>query len=365
MKKSYRLLSIILLFCLGQFLVNGATIKPIERKIGKLNISIDPRLELLAAVNLLSSNTDLANRNSPYSKDIINFFESFPAQDAVKLTKSLKQNYGFSYDAPVTFMLCLSQPPELTQKIEFSDYLLEGSGKGDNLEQYREAIKQFAEVSDFERFWNSKIPFYNQILDMTIAEIGEKDIIKALEDYYNETQGSYNIIITPAFYGGKGSNIPKSDGKKDIYACISTTNMKDNIPYLDLDNLLYYVWHEFGHSFVNPVTEKYADKVASSKKLFEPIKDNMSKQTYGIWETCVNEHIIRAIHVRLAELNLGAQQSKALLDNELKHGFIYIEPLVEKLKDFENQRNKNNITFSEYCPELLNVLDSLQKIKSF
>jgi hypothetical protein len=64
----------------------------------------------------------------------------------------------------------------------------------------------------------------------------------------------------------------------------------------------------------------------------------------------------------LHELHLG-QQSKELLKNELGQRFIYIEPLFEKLKDFEIQRDKNNITFSEFCPELLNVLDSLQKIE--
>ena len=363
MNKFHKFLSIILFFCLNQFFVNAAAIKSIERRVGKLHISIDPRLELLAIVHLLSGNTDLANKNSPYSKDIIDFFESFPAQNAVKLTKSLMRNYDFAYDAPVTFMLCLSQPSELTQQIEYSDYLLKRSGCADNLEQYREAIKQFAETSDFERFWNSKIPFYNQILDMTIAEIGDKDIVKTIEEYYGETQGSYNIIITPAFYGGKGSNLSKSDGKKDIYACLSTTNIKNNIPYLDIDNLLFLTWHEFGHSFVNPLTEKYLDKVSSSNKLFEPIRDNMSKQTYGTWDICVNEHIIRAVHARLAELNSTSQQLKALFYEDINSGFIYLEPLAEKLKDFENQRNKNNITFSEYYPELLNVLDSLQKIE--
>ena len=355
-----KIASLILVLSLNQGLIKA--VQPVERSVGRLHISIDPRIELLSTIQLLS-NYPVVNRDLPYSKDVLTCFEGFSSLEAVTLTNSLLQNHGFSYDAPVTFMFYLSQPPELEPKIMFSDYLLKRSGEGNNLEQYRKSIKVFAETSNFKDFWNSKVPFYNKILDMTIADMGGKDLIKAMEDYFNETQDSYNIVIAPAFRGGYGPKIPDTDGKEHIYACLSTTNMKDDNPYLSGENLLNYVWHEFGHSFVNPLTEKYAKKVTSLNQLYEPIRNAMSMQAYGNWETCVNEHIIRAIHIRLMELHIGSQQSKALLESDLKSRFIYIEQLIEKLKEFENQRDRNKITFSQYYPELLNVLDSLQKIE--
>jgi len=134
--------------------------------------------------------------------------------------------------------------------------------------------------------------------------------------------------------------------------------------------LIGFIWHEFGHSFVNPLSEKYADKVSSLKMLFEPIKNSMSKQSYGNWTICVNEHIDRAVTVRLVELYMDSQLNKVfpltsleLVELELSNHFIYIKPLIEKLKDFEKQRDETKITFSEFYPELLNVLDSLQKIE--
>ena len=361
MKKSYCILFLILFGGLTQVSLIGQTIQPIERSIGKLHISIDPRIELLAAIHSLSNNKDLANRDLPYSKDILNYFELFSSHEAIKITESLRQKYGFSYDAPVAFMLHLSKPPELELQIKFSDYLLKRSGESD-LEQYRKSIKQFAEISNFETFWNSKISLYNQILDMTIANMGGADFVKIMEDYFNETQESYNVIITPAFYGGKGAFTPNFDGNDIFHACLSTTDFKDDIPYLNRNNLLFYVWHEYGHFFVNPLTEKYSDRVASVNKLFEPIEKEMSNQSYGQWSTCVNEHIIRATTIRLLEL-FDSQQSKGLMGNELRNHFIYIEPILEKLKVFENQRDKNKITFSEFYPELLNTLDSLLKIE--
>ena len=358
-----KIIVLTLLGFLSQVLVNGQTIQPIERTVGKLHISIDPRMELLSAIHSLSNNNDLFNRDLPYSKDVLNYFKSFSSQEAVKLTEELRQKYGFSFDVPIAFMLHLSQLPELETYVNFSDYILKKSGESDNIEQYRKSIKQFAELSSFEAFWNSKISFYNQILDMTVANMSTIDWVKNLEEYLNETQGSYNIIITPALKDGKGVIIPGTNGKDNLYACLETTSMKDGIPHLNAQGFLVYVWHEFGHSFVNPLTDKYADRIISLSNLFEPIKEEMSKQAYGQWYICVNEHIIRAINLRLIELHVGSQQSNALLNNELRNYFIYIKPLIEKLKDFEKQRKENNITFSEFYPELLSTLDSLLKIE--
>jgi len=94
-------------------------------------------------------------------------------------------------------------------------------------------------------------------------------------------------------------------------------------------------------------------------KLFEPIKNRMARQAYSEWETCVNEHIIRAINVRLYDLYLDTEKSNKLQENDIKRGFIYIEPLVEKLKEFEKLRDEKQITFSEFYPELLDLLNSL------
>lgn len=362
MKKVYIFLSLLLVLflCLNQSLVHAANIQPVERTIGKLKISVDPRTELLTAIQL-ASNYPGVLRNAPYSKDILSYFEPFSSHEAVSMTNELMDKYGFGADAPVTFMLYLSGVPELKQQITLNDYLKGRSGGGDDLEQYRKAIKEFAETSDFEAFWNSKIPLYNQILDLTVAEIGEMDLIEALESYYNEENESYNIVIMPAAsFGGFASTITDDDGKERFYSSISTSNVKDGIPYLDEDYLFFLVWHEFGHSFVNPVTDIYADKLTTTG-LYEPIKSYMIRQGYTNWEICVNEHIVRSIHIRLYERYFDSQRAKDLLDSELRQRFIYVEPLVEKLKDFENQRDKDNITFSEFYPQLLPLFNSLQK----
>ena len=353
-------ISLILFVTANQCFAKGDTLKPVERYVGRLHMSIDPRMELLATVQLLS-NYPVIDRKMAYSKEILRYFKSFSKQKAVKMTDFLVQKHGFGYDAPVTFMLHLSQLPELKQDFAFSDYLSGRSGGSENLENYRKHLKQFAKKSNFKTFFNSKIAFYNQILDMTIDEMIDTNLVEKLENYFNENQNSYNVIISPAFKGGYGGSPIEPNKKQNIYASISNTHVKDNIPYVNENTLVVYVWHEFGHSFVNPLTEKHADRVSASEKLFEPIEGRMRKQAYTSWETCVNEHIIRAIVVRLHELHVNSYEADDLLNEELNSRFVYIEPIIEKLKDFEKQRDENNITFSEFYPQLLDLFDSLNK----
>lgn len=345
------------------FFVNSwaQTIQPIEQNVGKLHISIDPRMELLSSIQILS-NYKLIDRNSYYSKEIQNYFGSYSDLKAVAITDDALNNNGFSYDAPVTFMLHLSQVPDLKTQIPFSDYLIKRAGNKWNLETYRKSMAQFAKESDFEKFWASKAEFYKQVLNTTVADINGEDLIKVVEDYFNEKQNSYHIIIAPLFNGHNyGPKVESSKDQYDIYSCTTPTNSKNGIPYVSKDNLYQVVFHEFGHSFVNTETGKYPDKVTACEKLFEPIKGEMAQKAYGEWATCVNEHIVRAVNIRIQELKVGPDQAKQMLNREIGNRFIYMVPLVEKLKEYEKLRDSKQITFSEFFPRLLDVLVSISK----
>lgn len=336
------------------------TIEPIEKTVGKLRISIDPRMELLSAVQTLS-NYKVLNRQLPYNKEIQTYFASSASHKAVTNTNDLLNSQGFSFDAPVAFMLHLSQPLELKQVVPYSVNVLKRVQNKEDLENYRASIAEFAYESKFAEFWKSKTEFYNKVIEATFNELAGNDLTKALEQYFNETQNSYEIIISPSFRGGYGPKIPSAKGKYDIYSCISTTDIKGGIPYVSKGNLNYYVWHEFGHSFVNPELEKYPNRVTALEKLFEPIKKDMSNLAYGNVSTCINELILRAVNVRLRSIFDSNEAATKLLNQELLNRFIYIEPIIKKLKSFEKERDTKHITFSTFYPQLLDVLDSLQK----
>ena len=58
-------------------------------------------------------------------------------------------NSGFSYDAPPTFILHLGPLPDLDLVHEYSDYLIRRAGGREKLEEFRLALKAFAQESEF------------------------------------------------------------------------------------------------------------------------------------------------------------------------------------------------------------------------
>ena len=123
--------------------------------------------------------------------------------------------------------------------------------------------------------------------------------------------------------------------------------------------------HEFNHSFVNPLTEKYRDKVELSKKLFEPIREFMTSKSYGEWKITLDEHIVRAVAARMMEMLFGKQVGAEWVIYEKKQGFVYIEPIIESLKRFESLRDSDGVTFAEYFPNLLSMLADLNPVNNF
>jgi hypothetical protein len=334
-------------------------LQPVSKQIGKLSFSVDPRMELLCAAQIQADYPVISKNPKKIYDEFKTYFAPYKEHAAVKTTFELLKNNDFSYDAPITYMLYLSQPLELKQQIPFSEYLIKRAGSNDNLVKYTTNLQNFAVQSNFENFWNQHLTLYKSIIEQTVNQLKDKPLIEQLESYYGRDQNSYNIILSPMFAGGKGPKLQASNGKYDLYACIQTTKIKDSIPYLHLLDIYYYAWHEFGHSFVNPLTEKYLDLVNKSGYLFDPIVDEMKQQAYSNWATCVNEHIIRAVVIRMQEIynHWDANASFMAIAMERRKQFIYIDRVIDKLKEYEIKHNETKITFEQYYPELIKAFN--------
>jgi hypothetical protein len=335
------------------------TFTPIEQKIGQLHISIDPRVELLCAIQVASSYKYI-NRSSDYSNSMADYFKPYASHSAVLMTDDLQNNKFFMLAAPVQFILNFSALPELKAPADYPKNLLKRAGSKETLDNYRTAIELFAKESNFAQFWARHETFYGQVLDATTSEIAGVDLVKIVEDYFQEKQNSYNIIISPLAYGSYTHKIEVNNNKYDIYSCNVTRDHKNGIPYIKRVVLLRNATHEFSHSFVDYLTARYEKRVLATESLIAPIKAPMERQFYGNWSTCINEHIVRAINIRIHELNWGEELSQKMLRDEKANQFIYIEPILDKLKEFETERDKNHITFSDFYPRFLDMFDRLK-----
>lgn len=332
-------------------------------KSADLKIMVDQRIELLAVVQVLSDYHEkyglLTGFDFPYKRDVNLFFSPYKEHLVIKIFNKMSSN-SFSYDAPPTLMLHLSNPPQLELEIPLTDDLINRGGGKEQISKFLEALRDFAKVSQFELFWNSHRGTYEEMVAHIQNQIKGNEYIADIEEYYGMHQNSYMIIVSPLFHsGGFGPRVERRTGVFDIYNITGTNSIENGFPrFGSTDHLKYIAWHEFSHSFVNPITSVFSKEINKYAKLYSPISNHMRIQAYPDWQTCLNEHIVRAVTTRLSYLKINQETGDNALFNERKRGFFYIPALCERLKYYESNRDKFK-TFSEFYPEVIKVFEEL------
>lgn len=319
-----------------------------------LNISVDSRMEILSVVEYLADYSKKDNMiysgDSTYKKDIDEFFKDYKEHSVVSYFEELS-NYGFSYDAPSNLMIYLSNDlKERKDSTPIDDDVILRAGGKENIDKFLELLRDFKEESNFDTFFNEHENYYSKLTSKIKEKLESTNCMDNLKNFYGTNQNSYNIIIVPLNAGGYGIRIPQENDKYDVYSVICPIN--------DEKYLSSFVWHEFSHSYVNPLTEEYLSKVSKYENLFKPICDKMNNQAYGKWEICVNEHIVRAVTSKLSSKVFGDGVGNSELRKHKLKSFFYIDALYERLEEYENNRDKYK-TFADFYPRLIDVFKEL------
>ncbi|WP_418424842.1 DUF4932 domain-containing protein [Alistipes sp.] len=338
------------------------TLLPVRDSIGKLSISVDPRMELLGMVQLLAG-FEYMTSGTPYSDSVKANFAALVNSDAVKYAQKLYETQinEIGYDGFTWRMLIYSYPPELKQVLPCPEFLKEPATIEKKLRRYRRALKRFAKEPCFADFWADNEPYYRQLVDWCKSNVDNVDIVGQLESYCNMKQKSYDIIMNPLFGNlNWGHRLSDPAGGMSVYALLSTPQNLNVKPGNNRFGLQTMLFHEFGHSFVNPFVELYPELMLQSSNRFEPIRRQMFSQGYEEWKNCVIEHIVRAVVIRLIDKVYGPETVEESLWHEEHMGFGYIRPLVAKLREYETLRDSLGISLGDYVPKLLKVLNEAE-----
>lgn len=321
----------------------------ISQTVNSLNISIDGRQELISIVQYLGGYFRLNQLELDYKTELEEYFAEYKDHEAVIYVKKLTRQ-GFTYDAPPATMLYFSDDFELEK--DLSDYLIKRIGGKTNATEFSRLIKKFADDTKFSDFLKMNTELYQQLVGDFADLLSDFHELETIEKFFGKKQNSYNIILSILNAGNYGPSI-ETDGKTDIYNILSAKNVQNGKPsFGSIGNIEYLVWHEFGHSFVNYLTRDNQSLVAEYENLFDPIKDQMSAQAYGNWNTVVNEHVIRAITLKLIEEKYGEDAATNMFYREISRSFYYIEPLWKQLDIYCNNRNTYK-SFSDFYPVLI------------
>ncbi len=319
-------------------LIGHVLFYPIYGQESKLKVFVDERMELLTTVQYLSDYQLIAYAKSSYKSDIDTYFVNFKNHPVVQLNKII-QNDFFVGSTPPLYLYHFSFP-EFEPIADFTkdeNDLYKFDKHSDTLKLFVTLLKDFYEKTKFHSFFKAHNQYYDTMTTSVRKVFSERDYAKFLEEYYGEEHFEYNLVLTPLLHnGGYGPSIKTNKGLI-VFAIVGPRSYSENISKFDADNILsYYVFHEFSHSFCNPIVRKYYSQLVSDSCLIRPILDEQNKQGYGgDWETCLYEHLVRANEIVLTKIALG----EAVSDKVYKRYYedkkwIYLKglvPIIENL----------------------------------
>jgi hypothetical protein len=317
--------------------------------VDSLRVAVDPRVELLYAIESQAERPMLTWVESSYKAEARRWFAPWRDHDAVRRFREVWR----TIDLPPHVMLCVSKPPELRPRMDIGECAPAARDRQPEITEWLELARDFAVKSRFDEYFKAHQGFYEQTV-ANFRKLIVADYITPLESYYGRKQHSYSFVLALLLPGNVGLGIPAGAGL-DLYSVLGPMDLRDGIPsYGSTEYLRGMVWHEFGHSFSNPVVSRHKEAWEPYSALFEPLREAMGRQAYRQWSSCVIEHVNRAHVARITRRALGNAAAEAVLGEEESRGFRYIRALYQRLDEYEAARDKYP-SMDDFAVRLLSV----------
>lgn len=322
----------------------------------ELNITIDERIETIYSIAFLDNYFLVNNHDNLYKSKLNNKFKALKNHKAVALFDTLSKKHDFNFNNVTDWVLQFGEFPELTKVREVVNPESFDESKGDYLiRKFKKELISFNQDSLFQAYLIEIKALNEKVINQVKQSKFIQHLPAYLEKYYGSELGSYNLILSPLVHSGGFNSKFIADGKIEVYAIIGPNGEIEHIPYFEKEYLeMDMILHEFGHSFVNPLTEKFQKEIETIKEKYynERLKKDGKSQAYGEWKYLFNELVIRAITIRIANEYFGTEKAKELLNYEKSIGFSLVENIVEILKKYENTREKYS-KFGKFYPILI------------
>jgi hypothetical protein len=327
----------------------------------KLTVTASPNLELMLVVAMLvppsPSPGSYGMLDHPIAQAARRWFAPYADHPAVDTVRRLfyVQDAGFACDALTSLALRRSAPPELAARYPHSkSALARADGDAQVLDRLVDELRDFYHLSRFGSFWQAHAQSYQSSARRTEGDVragwAGEDVVATMESYFGEERQAYVLVPTPMERSGGGTMDPMGENQDYLVAAFDCS--------VDKDWVLYLLYHEVGHGFVNPLAERYSGLVQQYETLYAPLKEAMRPWGYVDWTKALNEHVLRAQNCRLRRLLLGDTAAEEQLDYEESQGFAYVRALDAKLAEYEAQRSLYP-TLADFYPVLLTAFDPL------
>ena len=222
------------------------------------------------------------------------------------------------------------------------------------IDGYISLVSDFYTQSGFDRFWDE----HRDALKGVIGEMEESmpsfDFIGTLESFYHQRVDRYVFVPCP-FMKTMGTHVEVCDTANHwTYFYIAGGDI-----YRTTLTNLSTAFHEFSHSFIEPVSARFFNQWNALADLYKPLRGALSLMGYNDWDRAFNEHMVRAAETCLLERTMGEESALKKIDMEKMNGFQLIERFIRHMKTFDCNRDMYP-QLGDYYPVLIKDLSEMR-----
>ncbi|MCG8575500.1 MAG: DUF4932 domain-containing protein [Flavobacteriales bacterium] len=335
---------------------------------------VDERIELLSIVFRLADCWEYSSKDFPvYVTEIENHFSSHKNHSLIKYIKQKVRKNGVGFDAVMKMAISISEPPNMTPLLPFSNEFPDKRWGEKRATKFLELLNQFYVDADCKTFFEKNQEMYQKAAAEFTKVYEELDLDWYQQFYGAAPKGEFRIINGLGNGGGNYGPKIKIDDKEIIYAIMGSWSV-DSTGHPIYPSKSYFptLLHEFNHSFVNHVVEKFHPSLEKSgETLFKHLQAEMESQAYGSWETMFAEAVVRAAVIKyLQDHNYDSELVQLEINDEIDKGFVWTDELVKELNRYDKNRNTYP-TLESFMPELvtffqqvaINIEETITKVE--
>jgi len=355
MSKKLLIILIILIITLFLFLSCVGSSAQNEIKAGdKLWITCPKNLAVFHILVFLSPSGERMKGRflHPLAKEAKDYFHSFKNHPAVMKTDGLFRmmwyfalNYlAFYYSDFPEAQLVSKIPPEYEEWKSMEKMISE----------YVLSVRDFYISSKFEDFWQAHTKDIQALMKEVKSNLPSFSLPQLLEDFYGRSAVRFYYVPCP-FMASSATHVEIQNKDKGwvFYYIDGLQSYKDKFASA------YYAFHEFSHSFIEPISKEYSRELNRLSYLYQPLKADFQRMGYSNWDRAFAEHIVTAGQLHLTRKVFGLQKAKEMLEKEQKKGFKLIGNFYDYLWEYDKNRQRYK-DLSSFYPVLLSRLSRIK-----
>ena len=340
--------------------------RPAEPSESRVDVRVDPRVELLSIVFRLAGSPEYQRANHfPYVERVEAWFGPYSAHEVVKTAMRLRRKSGISYDAVAAFAAHLGELPGLEPRVPFEPLPtgLDSRWSPEDAEVFARHLRAFAVESKAVEFFAAETSYHAEVAGRLRAVVVKRDNAAWCDRFFGARPSARFVSVVGLLNGPNnyGPRVVRRDGSEELWQIIGVWNFDaENVPLFPESIVPVYV-HEICHSYVNALVDRFAAALGpAGENLYARVGEAMRKQAYGNPKTMLYESLVRASVCRYRMAFDGEPGYADQIDEETANSFLWTKELAAALGRYEGDR-KTWPTLEAFMPEVVKVFEEWAK----